>query len=457
MKTRILGATVVALLLCSLIVFGSTAASSTTSGTLTGWSGNTMQGANYALVTLDAPQSITALTITFSGSGQSATAYCGVMSGAHYPPAVQDQYAWVPKWGFDHTHVTGKTTVNLGCTTQYVLVAVLGAPAPTISVAGGATNTPLPPTATNTPVPPTATPTPSGQNTCHDVGDGAVDQHGVSVDVWAPGLRIACGFAGYENGDNPMPAGTHLPAPRPFRFDSVVDHNEAVFGFKVFYRPGSEAPSGYGGVNGCGDVRVILHQGGAVSGFTTQYHTVQIAMDKCDTQGVHHILDIGGQIDTGCLDLRHNPDSQRCQVDRLTADTLSCNGTTTNVCASVWYAAFGYRVPGGSYDAWHHFGFLVENPVTLYDVNNPAAVHLTGNDGSITMLRDHQFSVPPRSAVSDWWSLWNTTTHVNEVVPAGTPGAWQMHVDNFYYDLTVLEPASGTDHPHPIPGIRYPN
>jgi hypothetical protein len=298
-----------------------------------------------------------------------------------------------------------------------------------------------------------------GGNTCGNLSDdpNAHDQNGIPLNRWAPGLRIGCGFQGFENGDDPMPAGTHLPPPRPFDFDNAVVHGESAFGFKVYYRKGSEAPQGYQGTDGCGDVRVILHMGGSVHGFNTQFHTVQIAMDQCDAQGNHHILDIAGRINTGVLDQRQNPDSQRAEVDRLTATTLSCDGKTQFICATVWYSAFDYQVPGGSWTAWHHFGFLVENPISLYDPSSTNTIFPGPGDGTTTMLRDHQYSVPPRSAVSDWWCLFNPATGVNEVVPAGTAGAWQMHVDPFFNDNTVLEPAYGVDHPHHISGIAYPN
>ena len=45
------------------------------------------------------------------------------------------------------------------------------------------------------------------------LGSGAVDQNGVSVDVWAPGLRQACGQFGYENGNDPVPATTTASVP----------------------------------------------------------------------------------------------------------------------------------------------------------------------------------------------------------------------------------------------------
>jgi len=518
------------LLLLALLLFAlntSTAATATTSGTLTGWDGNAMLGASYTMLQLDASTTNPKLTVQFSGIGSMADAYCGVTSGVHYPPTAQDQYAWAPKWGWDMTHAQGTTTVTLGCTTKAILVAVMGAGSPTLSVPGVATSTPVaatatvavstattvPPTATTIPstatsapstattvvstattvpstatattaastattIPPTATTVAStattppttatatgptatptagdGGSTCGNLGDGNVDQNGISVDVWAPGKRTSCAGQGYENGDNPMPVGTHLPAPRPFRFDSAVVMHESPFGFKVFYRPGSEAPAGYGGTGGCGDVRVIMHQGGSVTGMNTQFHTYQVAIDKCDAAGNHHILDVAGRINTGCLDLRSN-DPVRCDgPDRLTADTVSCNGTTTFICATVWYSFGDYTLPGGNGGGWNHYGFLIENPITLYDVANPTNIHLTGNDGSTTMLRDFQFWVPSHTA-ADWYVLFNTVTQQNEVVSAGTAGAWQNHVDLWYSDVQVLEPASGTDHHHDYPGIVFPN
>ena len=187
------------------------------------------------------------------------------------------------------------------------------------------TATTIPPTATTDP--PTATTGPSATstagdagNTCGNVGDGSVDQHGVSVDTWAPGLRIACGFKGYENGDNPMPAGTHLPAPRPFRFDSAVVMHEAPFGFKVYYRKGSEAPPGYTGANGCGDVRVIMHQGGSVAGLRLSF----ILTSSPSTSVTHRAITTSSTWRDGSIRAssiqRQNPDSQRAQVDRHTAD-----------------------------------------------------------------------------------------------------------------------------------------
>jgi hypothetical protein len=489
----------IALLLASLIVLTSLPTSGATlTGTLTGWTGNAMQGAAYTELTFGQITAVTSVQITFAGSGSSATLYCAVdTTSAHNPPQVQDQYAWIPKWGFDMTHVQGTTTVGLSCTTTALLLAVQDAPPATLTVPSLATpttaltpattaavtvnagRTARPPTSTSTPIPPTQTPIPPTKtpvpatntaiastttsatgdagNTCGDLGDGAVDQNGVSVDVWAPGKRIACSFTGYENGDNPMPAGTHLPPPRPFRFDSAVVHHESPFGFKVYYRKGSEAPPGYQGTGGCGDVRVILHQGGSVAGFTTQFHTYQFALDRCDAQGNHHIIDVAGRIDTGPLYLRSLPDSGRPSgPNRLTADTRSCDGKTTFICATVWYAFFNFALPGTSTTGWSHMGFLIENPITLYDDANPINVHLTGNDGTTTMLRDNQWYIPAHSTAS-WWCLFNTVSQVNEVVSAGTAGAWQNYVDPWFSNVQTLEPSYGVDHVHSIAGIQYPN
>jgi hypothetical protein len=499
-RMRLITALAIALLLASLIVVTSLPTSGATlTGTLTGWTGNAMQGAAYTELTLGQPTTVTRVQIAFVSSGSSATLYCAVdATSPHYPPQVQNQYAWIAKWGFDMTHAQGTTTVGLSCTTTALLIAVLDAPSAALSVPGIATTTTVPatatntgiattetsagiapakrtakpPTATNTAIPATQTPIPATNtavaptttsaagdagNTCADLGDGAVDQNGVSVDVWAPGKRIACGFAGYENGDNPMPAGTHLPPPRPFRFDSAVVHHESPFGFKVYYRTGAEAPAGYQGTGGCGDVRVILHQGGSVAGFTTQFHTYQFALDRCDTQGNHHVIDVAGRIDTGTLYLRSLPDSGRPSgPNRLTADTLSCNGKTTFVCATVWYAFFNFALPGATNTGWSHMGFLIENPITLYDNANPANVHLTGNIGTTTMLRDNQWYIPAHNTAS-WWCLFNTVSQVNEVVSAGTAGAWQNSVDPWFSNIQTLEPSYGVDHGHPITGIQYPN
>jgi len=301
-----------------------------------------------------------------------------------------------------------------------------------------------------------------GGNTCGNLSEdpNAHDQNGVPLNVWAPGLRVGCGFAGFENGDDPMPAGTHLPQPRPFDFDRAVVANESAFGFKVYYRKGSEGPAGFQGTGGCGDVRVILHQGGSVHGFTTQYHTYQFATDVCDSAGNHHIIDVGGRIDTGCFQPRKD-DPQRCgPPDRVTADTLSCDGKTKFLCATVWYGRFQYQIQGGNYNAFSNMGFLVENPITLYDPNCPTCIHLANGDGTTTMLRDNQFAVPASNHPATWWAKFNATTGINEIVPAGTAGAWQMYVDPWFGasgEFKQLEPAYGVDHPHPVAGVKYPN
>ncbi len=289
-KRTLFGGSLLLLLIAIAFPLGSSAAVSTLPGTLT--SGTDTAGHHYGFDTLSSPAQVTNVTVSFAPGTTSAAIQCDVAApnpnhGSGNPAS---PFAWQTVWSL--TAPAGSVSVNATCTTQWVRVDVGSNPVPSaITVSGtpvtpnsqpathppgitppattasGATATrtatatvaPATAVATATMVMPTGTMTPA-QNTCGDAP--AVDQNGVSVDVWAPGLRIACGYNGYENGDNPMPPGTKMPAPRPFRFDSAIDHNEAVFGFKVFYRPGSEAPAGYGGANGCGDVRTILHQGG---------------------------------------------------------------------------------------------------------------------------------------------------------------------------------------------------
>lgn len=421
------------------------------------------------------------------GTATSATLYCGVTSGPHFPPQVGDQSAWVPAWSGAQPP---STMFALTCDTDAILVATGAQPAVAdLSIMGGAVSTssatatsgtstatssptPIPPTRTPAPVTATTSPTTiptatmppmegmtDGGNTCGNLSDDpkAIDQNGVPLNRWAPGLRMGCGFGGFENGDDPNPPGSHLPAPRPFDFDRAVVSNESAFGFKVYYRTGSEAPDGYQGANGCGDVRVILHQGGSVHGFVTEFHTYQFATDVCDAAGGHHIIDVAGRIDTGPLFQRHLGDAARPEgPNRTTADTLSCDGATTWVCATVWYSFFNYALPGASNTGWSHMGFLVENPISLYDVNSPNTIHPGPGNGTTTMLRDNQWYVPAHT-VADWWALFNPATQINEVVPAGTAGAWPMHVDTFFDNVETLEPSYGVDHYHPIAGIVYPD
>jgi hypothetical protein len=140
---------------------------------------------------------------------------------------------------------------------------------------------------------PTATMSGHGGGTCTGYGDNAVDQNGKSVDVWAPGLRIACGFGGYENGDNPMPAGTPFPAPRPFR--SIMG-TEPVFGFKVFYLGAETATK-------CDDMRLIFHQGDAPGGRHVQYHSMQYAIAHCDANGTYlGYTDVAAFANTGGIE-----------------------------------------------------------------------------------------------------------------------------------------------------------
>ncbi len=315
------------------------------------------------------------------------------------------------------------------------------------------------PTSTATAVPPTAVPastatatTTTGETNgtpaadCHDLGDGAVDQHGVSVDRWAPGLRKACGFLGYENGDNPMPPGTPFDAPRPFRFDSAYDHNEAVFGFKVFYYKGA--------ANHCGDIREILHQGGGTAGFDTEFHTYQFAYAQCDNEAAStmRIVDIGGQADLGCLIARaqFNQTGEACppgstsaggQGERITADSNVCTPSNTDGanCITSWYPTLTTDSPNGG-----TFGvettLVVYDPITLLDRANHSnriltnsALGRTDQNGvvrglSLMLLFNLQSTVSARFSV-----VWDGNQHKQVVVAAGTPGSWPMRVDGGFH------------------------
>jgi hypothetical protein len=132
--------------------------------------------------------------------------------------------------------------------------------------------------------------TPASQ--CTGYGDQAVDQNSQSVDVWRAGLRLACGYS-YESGDNPMPAGTPFPPPRPFR---LIEHTEPVFGFKVFYL-GADTPTP------CDDLRIIFHQGNGIGGHQVRYHSMQYAIAHCDANGTYlGYTDVAAYADTGGLE-----------------------------------------------------------------------------------------------------------------------------------------------------------
>jgi len=343
------------------------------------------------------------------------------------------------------------------------------ATATTKAATSTAVRTAVPATATRpsaTMIPPTASPvavnngTPAAQ--CHDLGDGAVDQHGVSVDVWAPGLRQACGFLGYENGDNPMPSGTPFDAPRPFRFDYTYDHNEVVYGFKVFYY--------HGAPNGCGDVREILHQGGGTKGFSEEYHTYQVAIAQCTNnadRATMHIMDIGGQADLGCLLTRtefnatgetcQRPHSVGSQGERITADTNTCQiATFTAGCITNWYPTINFSGPNGV-GGGVETTLIVNDPIALVDpaditrivktndFSAGAAGQYNGVKRGMSLLLVYGVS---STTSQRWSSVWDATAHNQVTVPAGTPGAWPMRVDGgFVADSTGITMHYDDNHP----------
>lgn len=247
---------------------------------------------HYGFDTLGASATVTSVTVAFAPGTTTAAIQCDVP--AHNPRHggghADDPYEWQSVWTLNNP--TGSVTVGAQCVTQWVRVDVGSAPPPTaITVVGTAgpgtatatatmampTSTPMrsTPTTTATMTMATSTPMHGGTGQCTGLGDHAVDQNGISVDIWAAGLRIACGYAGYENGDNPMPAGTRFPAPRPFR---SIDAMEPVFGFKVFYLGADTATP-------CDDMRLIFHMGDAPGGRHVQFHSMQYAITHCDANG----------------------------------------------------------------------------------------------------------------------------------------------------------------------------
>jgi hypothetical protein len=433
-----------------------------------GTAGNTAWAGNYRELDLGNIQHIASVTVTWATGTTKGTIYCGVISGEHYPPQASDRFAWVPKWGA--TNTTGVKSYAVVCDTSAIFVVTGAQPAPTdLAVnfptptsTAAPTATGIPPT--NTPVPTATTPptatgttvsTPTTHNTCGDLGDGAVDQHGVSVDVWAPGLRIACGFPGYENGDDPMPPGTPLPPPRPFRFDYAVDHNEPVFGFKVFYRHSGDP-------RGCGDVRAILHQGDAVEGRFVRFHTFQFATAFCDNTGIH-IIDVAGQTDSGGVEDQLNDNGVRPMKLMGTPDDFTQRGFLFDI----YYNYFNFDIPGGpGYPSFVHQGFANDSDgiSTFWDPNDSHHLQFVchyingrddyscGHDGSVHALRDLQYGIDAPSQTT-WWAFFDPVRGVNTVVPAGTPGAWQMRVDK---PITIFE-NGGVSHNNHVPGLQYPN
>ena len=442
--------------------------------------GTTAQGVNannegYIMLSLTALTDVASVTVGMAPGTDYVVAFVAD-EGVNTTPL---PYEDTPPWRLIGSH-TFKNSITFNIAparrTRYVLVLARrfngsGAPAPmTLTADGVAVESPPP---APPPAPPSSGGTPASQ--CSDLGDGAVDQNGVSVDVWAPGLRSACGQLGYENGDDPMPAGTPLPPPRPFRFDYVVDHNEAVHGFKVFYWNGDSRR--------CGDMRLIMHQGGSTHGMMTRFHTFQFAYAWCDATGNKKIVDVGGQVDTGALVLHSQPSNPIGTTSggmRLTADTDSCTGrpgTSTN-CFVTWYLDFKFQVPNvpAAYGATVTSGisveFSVNDPITLADPADLMHLVLTNSRGAtgwdgVSRTLGNWFIYNFASAnQATWWTTFDPNTGVQRAVPAGTPGAWQMRVDS-----GISAPGSGLlagncvfgfscqrrTHDNNVAGIVYPN
>jgi hypothetical protein len=426
--------------------------------------GVNVNGEGYGLLSLTSPADVTTIRVTMAAGTDYVVIFTADSTVDTKPLPYEDTPPWRLVGSATYTASPVTFTVSPARTTRYVLALTrrTGAPASAPS-AIGADGTALPPPSTTTTVP-SGNGTPAAQ--CHDLGDGAVDQNGISVDRWAPGLRKACGQFGYENGDNPMPRGTPLPAPRPFRFDYAVDHNEAVHGFKVFYWNGDSRH--------CGDMRLIIHQGGAVHGFMTRFHTAQFAMALCDSAGRKRIIDVGGQIDTGSLQLESTSEIATAGEVKLTADIASCSGrpgSTSGGCETTWYATLFFDVPGRG-TAGVNVEFTVQHPITLADPNDLTAVIITnsrgvaGWNGAPRILGNWLVFNLWSGSRSTWWTTFDSATGKQVVVPAETPGAWQMRVDGGIASRAdgalvancVLDfPCDRRTHDTGVAGIVYPN
>lgn len=348
------------------------------------------------------------------------------------------------------------------------------------------------PTATVATTPATATVAAANNGTavCTDPGDGAVDQNGVSVDVWAAGARRACGYLGYESGDNPMPSGTLLPAPRPFRFDYTYDHNESVNGFKVFYHTGISG-------NGCGDVRQILHMGMGTGRYDAPTHTMQIAAVQCtnNDRTTARIIDVAGQGDAGCLLTKqmhvNNVYCSGNQNERLEAaqgdcgtgnannNTLDANKEYTrgDICWPVWYATVHFDKPSGGTGNFEG-SIIVRDPQTWLDaptqvfdangnVTHTNAYIAAGGEGSARGMNVAYADSFAGGTSATWCAGYDAARRTNTVVACGTPGAWTQRVDSAVtMDVSGLtgdfiSGAGGTDqHPRTVPfgaGLTFPN
>jgi hypothetical protein len=450
-SSPVLASFFLAALLALILVPDRTAAPVGAASPLTGTfaTGTDTNGNRYAFLALSALASISQVTVTFAPATATAVVECDVAppnphAGIGDP---RNPSEWTPAWAI--AQPSGAVTVAPSCLTQWVRVSVGSGPAPlSLAVAGSSLNAlPISRTIAN---PSASIGTTAPPNVAPDHTHSTVPSSATQP-VTAPPAR-----SGGTSIAPPLPtpsAPTATPQPAPMVMntcgdlgDGAVDHNEPVFGFKVFYRQTSP--------DHCGDVRMILHQGGDTHGFMTQFHTFQFALAVCDSQGNKQIIDVGGQIDTGSLFPRHLPDSERPSgPNRTTADTLSCDGVTTFICATVWYSFFTFGIPDQQ-DGWIHLGSLVENPITLMNATDPTKAVLTGNDGTTTHLRDLQYFVDSGSQAT-WWVLFDRASGVNKVVPPGTPGAWQNRVDPGIA-VSILE-HDGVIHAHPVPGIRYPN
>lgn len=204
---------------------------------------------------------------------------------------------------------------------------------------------------------------------CTGYGDGAYDRNGISVDVWASGIRNACGYIGYENGDDPMPPGTPFPPPRPFR---SIDPMEPVFGFKVFYlNAGSPTP--------CNQLRIIFHQGDAPGGRGVQFHSMQYTIAHCDSNGNYlGYTDVAAFADTGgVMDVNPAmPNGDNGTRPMKLVPTLADVVPPLRLVFEVWYVDFLIYAPGSG-----NTPAVTVRPG--FDILNVSAYHTMGDFTSV--------------------------------------------------------------------------
>jgi hypothetical protein len=109
-----------------------------------------------------------------------------------------------------------------------------------------------------------------------------------------------------------------LPPPRPIRFDDVVDQNDPVHGFTVFYRNDDSSH--------CGEIRLVCIKAEPCT--VSQPATTPFGSQaQRATPRRRQIMKVGGQVETGPLILESSSLGRTHHVAlELTGNTTSCDG-----------------------------------------------------------------------------------------------------------------------------------